>query len=140
MVDHDVLIEKVNQIQACLARIHSKVNDDVSRLDDLDIQDIVVLNLQRAIQVAIDIAFHILSTEKLGLPQNTKDAFLILKNEKVINSELADKMARMTGFRNVVVHEYQKVSLEILKNIIQHRLPDIEEFYSVVLQHYKVAS
>ena len=138
MADHDVLLEKINQVQDCLSRIHSKVDDDINRLEDIDIREIVVFNLQRAIQHTIDLAFHIISTEKLGLAQNLKDSFIILQNNKIISREIAEKLIKMVGFRNIVVHEYENINLEILQNIVKYRLKDLEDFYSIILQRYEM--
>lgn len=43
----------------------------------------------------------------------------------------------MVGFRNIVVHEYESVNLDVLKNIVQYHLVDIETFYTTILTHYK---
>ncbi len=80
MVDLDVLIEKVNRIQNCLKRIHDTVKGDLNSLNDLDVQDIVVLNLQRVIQLNIDISLHVVATEQLGIPQTLREAFHILQS------------------------------------------------------------
>ncbi len=53
MTNRDVLIEKTNSIQNCLKRIHDTVQDNLDHLEHLDAQDIVVLNLQRAVQLVI---------------------------------------------------------------------------------------
>jgi hypothetical protein len=63
MTNRDVLIEKVNSIQNCLKRIHDTVQGNLDRLDLLDVQDIVVLNLQRAVQLVIDMASYVVSSE-----------------------------------------------------------------------------
>lgn len=136
MTDYEVLIEKVNSIQNCLKRIHSTIGKELYALDDLNVQDIVVLNLQRAIQLTIDMAFHIISEEKLGIPENLKDSFRILKDNKIIQPELATKMEKMVGFRNIAVHDYQAINPIILQKITQHHLGDIENFYSEILIHF----
>jgi uncharacterized protein YutE (UPF0331/DUF86 family) len=137
MVDYDVLIEKVNSIQNCLKRIHDTAGNHPHSLDDLNVQDIVVLNLQIAVQHSIDIAMHIASEEKLGIPQYLKDVFRILKENKYLKPELALKMEKMVGFRNIAVHDYQAINHNILKNIVEHHLTDIEDFYTQILLRYK---
>ncbi len=137
MVDYEVLIEKVNGIQNCLKRIHNTAGKDPFFLDDLNVQDVVVLNLQRAVQLAIDMAFHIVAEEKLGIPANLKDVFRILKDNKIILPDSASKMEKMVGFRNIAVHDYQAIDHKILQKIIQFHLGDIEDFYTSILSHFK---
>lgn len=97
-----------------------------------------MLNLQRAIQLTIDIAFHLVASEKLGLPQNLKGAFSLLSAHKIIDSSLANKMEHMVGFRNIAVHDYQAIQSEILHKIIKHHLKDIEDFYTQVVNHFRI--
>lgn len=134
MTDIDVLIEKINNIQNCLARIHDTIKGDVNRLENLDAQDIVTLNLQRAVQLVVDIATHIVSTENLGVPQSLKDVFVILEKNKILDSNLSLKMQKMVGFRNIAVHDYQAINPAVIKSILTSHLNDFEDFYTAVLQ------
>ncbi len=136
MTNRDVLIEKVNSIQNCLKRIHDTVQGNLDRLDLLDVQDIVVLNLQRAVQLVIDMASYVVSAEKMGLIQTLKDLFQILEKNQIITKGISLKMQKMVGFRNIAVHDYQAIDPKILKSIISHHLGDIEEFYEMVLRKF----
>lgn len=136
MIDQDVLIEKINLIQDCLARIHTKTASDIESLNDIDIREIVVFNLQRAIQLTIDLAFHIVTAEKFGIPKNLKDGFQLLSQHKIIDRDIADRLSKMVGFRNIVVHEYEDINLDIVKSIVKNNLSDIEVFYSIVIKRY----
>lgn len=136
MIDRDVLIEKTNSIQNCMQRIHDTVKGDVTRLSDLDIQDIVVLNLQRAVQLIIDMASYIVSMKQLGLPQSLKELFQLLEKNQCIRPELSAKMQKMVGFRNIAVHDYQAIDLNILKSIVSLHLKDLEEFYTAILNKF----
>jgi len=98
-----------------------------------------VFNLQRAIQACIDLAAHAVASEHLGLPESVRDNFVILKEKGVIGAELASRMLKMTGFRNIAVHNYQALDLNILKSILVNNLKDIEDFYSALLWHWGFA-
>lgn len=102
-------------------------------------RDIVVFNLQRAIQCAIDIAFHIVSSEKLGLAANLKESFLMLNKNHIIDHDICKKLCNMVGFRNIVVHEYEEINYEILEAIVRDHLQDIEEFYTAIVHYYDIA-
>ena len=136
MIDRDVLIEKINSIQNCLKRIHDTVKKDVGRVIDLDVQDIIVLNLQRAVQLTIDIASYIVSLEHLGTPKSLKDLFAILEQNKHIDHATSGKMQKMVGFRNIAVHDYQAIDPDILKSILTSHLKDFEQFYEKILKKY----
>lgn len=138
MIDKDVVIEKVNRIQNCLQRIYKTVSDDINRLDSYDTQDIVTLNLQRAVQLVIDLAAHVVRSESLGMPQTLKENFQLLSQNKIIDSSLKQKMECMVGFRNIAVHDYESINPEILKSIVKNHLSDIEEFYTVLIKHFEI--
>ena len=133
MPDKDVVLAKVATIQKCLARINETTALDPASIDDINSQDIFVLNLQRAIQAAIDMASHVVASEKLGLPETIKRNFALLRDGGIISQPVARKMEKMTGFRNIAVHDYKALDPEILKSILTNNLADLEEFYSAIL-------
>jgi len=136
MVDRDIIIEKAGIIQRCLKRIAETTGMESDRLDDIDVQDITVLNLQRAIQAAIDLAAHIIADEGYGLPESLRDHFVLLVSNKVIPNNLGEKLQAMVGFRNIAVHEYRSIDTDILKGIVNERLVDLESFYKTVLKKW----
>ncbi len=139
MPDRDVVLAKVATIQKCLERIQEVTSLDPASLDDINRQDIFVLNLQRAIQASIDLASHIVASEGLGLPETVRDNFALLRDKKVIDPETASKMEKMTGFRNIAIHDYQALNLDILKSILTGNLKDLEDFYAAVLTRFRYA-
>ena len=135
---NDVIINKITKIESCLKRIGDTYTGKLIDLENFDIQDIVTVNLWRACQAAIDLAMHICMAEKLGAPQTSADAFEFLYNEEIITKEVADKMKKMVGFRNIAAHDYQSLNLNILKNILDHHLTDFTDFTSFVLKTVKI--
>ncbi len=136
MPDRDVVLAKVATIRKCLDRIRDVTDLDPGKLEDIDRQDIFVLNLQRAVQACIDLASHAVAAEALGLPEKVRDNFSILKEKGVVDPELASKMEKMTGFRNIAVHNYQALDLDILKSILSNNLKDLEDFSSALLHYW----
>jgi len=136
MVDRDILLAKIASIRKCLERIRKVTGATSESLEDPDIQDIFVLNLQRAVQATIDLAAHLVADEKIGLPANLKENFTLLESRKIIDSPLSKRLQAMVGFRNIAVHDYQQLDLIILKSIFEHRLGDLEEFIQVVSNRY----
>ncbi len=138
MVDKDIVLEKVKQIQQCLKRIHEKTTDDPTTLDSFETQDIFVLNLQRAVQSCLDLATHIVADEALGTPSELKENFILLEKEKILTHDLSVKLQKMVGFRNIAVHDYSALDVEILKSILQNNLKDFEEFYTAILKRFSI--
>ncbi|MCL4537567.1 MAG: DUF86 domain-containing protein, partial [Nitrospirae bacterium] len=95
MPDRDIVLAKVAAIQRCLKRIKDVTGLKPDTLDELNVQDIFVLNLQRAVQATIDLATHIIASEGLGIPDTIKGNFVLLDDAGIINKRLSKKMQAM---------------------------------------------
>lgn len=76
---------------------------------------------------------HLIRSERLGAPQSARDVFDLLSKAGIIQTELADALKRMVGFRNIAVHDYQILQLPIVVSIIEKHLEDFLRFSRVVL-------
>ena len=115
MVDHDILLAKTAAIRKHVGRIRTTTRNGPESLENLDVQDIFVLNLQRAVQASIDLAAHLVADEKLGLPNSLKENFLLLETAGIIEPPLSRSLQAMVGFRNIAVHDYEQLDLGVLK-------------------------
>lgn len=131
----DVLLNKVATVERCLARIEEEYRGREQELEtNLTRQEAIILNLQRACEASIDLAMHLVRARQLGLPQESRDAFQMLHDADVLDTELTRHMKAMVGFRNVAVHNYQRLSLEIVRSILDNRLDDFRAFTKAVLK------
>jgi uncharacterized protein YutE (UPF0331/DUF86 family) len=121
LVDHDLIVAKVGIIKKNLRRIaeKSKVNFDTF-IKDIDRQEIVSFNLQLAIENCTDLAAHIISAEGLGVPGSASEMFYLLEENGFLSQELTEKMIKAIGLRNLIVHEYTKIDLNRLFNVVQN--------------------
>lgn len=131
----DVVINKVMIIKRCMDRVNEVYAGDAGNLQDFTKQDSIVLNIQRSCEAAIDLAMHVVSEKKLGLPQSSREAFKLLNQNGIIDDSLALRLEAMVGFRNIAVHDYQSINLAIVKKIIEEHLKDFESFAEKVLAY-----
>ncbi|WP_394235898.1 DUF86 domain-containing protein [Niallia oryzisoli] len=132
---NDVILNKVNIIERCIKRINEEYDNNPKNLENYTKQDSIILNIQRACEASIDLAMHIVAERKLGLPQNSRDAFTLLEAEGIIPSSLSGKMQAMVGFRNIAVHDYQEINLVILEKILDEHLVDYYQFTKTILSY-----
>jgi uncharacterized protein YutE (UPF0331/DUF86 family) len=135
-IRHDAILGKISNIQNCLKSIEKITKLDAHALNDQFKQDVFVLNLERATQACIDLANLVIADRAWELPRSYHHSFEILSREEFLSPELAKKMVAMAGFRNIAVHDYTKINVEILKSILTKNLKDIEDFYSLVYRSY----
>ncbi len=133
----NTLWAKISALEFHLERIKEKRNVRVDTfLKDLDRQESVLFNLQMAIQNCIDMAAHIVSEKGMGLAGSTNELFYLLEDRRIIESELTEKMVRAVGFRNLVVHEYGKIDLEIVFRAAHENINDLMAFSEVVTERF----
>ena len=130
----NVILNKSAIIERCIQRIHEVHQGNRANLDDLTKQDSIILNIQRACEAAIDIAMHLVSVKRLGLPQSSREAFELLEQQGLISETLLSRLKGMVGFRNIAVHNYQVLKLDIIEMIIEHRLKELITFKKIVLK------
>ncbi len=132
----DVILNKVASIERCMQRIAEEYKGHESDLKtNFTRQDAIVLNVLRACESAIDLAMHIVRKEKLGVPQSSRDSFGLLATNSWISKSLAENLMNMVGFRNIAVHNYRELNIEILKSILEQRLSDFTDFTKAVIKH-----
>lgn len=127
MVDADLLLKKAAFIRSCLRELR-EMGQLAQIRSDLREERFVVHTLQLACQAALDLASHVVSDQALGEPQTNRELFALLQQAGLIDADLAASMARLAGFRNVIVHGYERVSLDVVEDVVRHRLGDLETF------------
>ncbi|MGH8727343.1 MAG: type VII toxin-antitoxin system HepT family RNase toxin [Burkholderiales bacterium] len=131
MTDSELIAKKLAEIETYVRELRTIVNpDDV--LTDVKEERFAAHTLQLAIQSALDVASHIVSDERLGEPRTNRELFTLLEQHGWIESPLAQRLQNMVGFRNILVHGYQKLDLSILVDVLRNRLPDLVSFVEAI--------
>lgn len=128
MEENNVLLNKIETIERCINRINTVYDNNPENLKDYTKQDSIMLNIQRACEASIDLAMHIISKKRFGIPQNSRDAFDVLNQKNIINDKLTKNLKAMVGFRNIVVHDYQSINIKVVESIISHNLNDFYDY------------
>jgi uncharacterized protein YutE (UPF0331/DUF86 family) len=131
---NDVILNKVTTIERCVKRIHEVYEGNPENLQDFTKQDSIILNIQRACEASIDIAMHLVSEKKLGVPKASREAFKLLQEAGLIDEGLAKTLMNMVGFRNIAVHDYQTLELDILVAILDKHIDDFKQFTKIILE------
>ena len=127
MEQDDVLYNKAAIIERCLRRMLEEYSY-CPALDNYTHLDALLLNIERACQAAIDMAMHIVARQHLGMPQNVAQAFDMLVDAGIVSKAPGQSLKGMVGFRNIAVHDYQKLDQEILLFVVNKGYLDLIEF------------
>jgi len=139
LVDKTLIRKKLERIQIYLQQVRQKKDPGIaSFIKDNDLQSIVLFNLIQAIQACIDMSAHIISDSEWETPSTQAEIFHILASKGVITKVLANKMIRMVGFRNRIVHEYEKTDMKIVHSVWKKHIADIESFCRAIVIKFKL--
>ena len=134
-MDWQVINQKLESLRRCLVRIQEKFPAHADELQtNLDLQDIIALNLSRAVQLSVDIGSHIISTMNMPAPETMGQTFEILAQQNVLPAQVADQLKKSVGFRNIAVHNYEAINWQIVHSIVSEHLQDFSEFAKAVAQ------
>lgn len=132
-MDRLLIGQKLETLCHCLTRVADKCPPDAATLaEDIDLQDILVLNLTRSVQLCVDIASHIIAASSEAAPTSMGEAFSTLARMGVIDDTTATNLRRAVGFRNIAVHNYDKVDWDIVHAICRSKLADFRAFASKI--------
>ncbi|MBN1147254.1 MAG: DUF86 domain-containing protein [Anaerolineales bacterium] len=138
---NDIVIHKIQSIQRCIERARQEYESDPAGFaENYTAQDAAVLNILRACEQAIDLANHVLQTHKMGIPASSAESFELLQRKLVIDQALAQKLKQMVHFRNIVIHQYQRMDIAVVESVIVSGLDDLVRFGDCVLEFVRRTS
>ena len=134
-MDWPLIEQKLESLRRSLRRVKEKCPQDADTLEkDYDAQDILSLNLTRAVQLCVDIGAHIIASTDFPAPDTMGQTFDVLNEIGIISAELAGRMKKTVGFRNLAVHNYAAINWAIVHNIAHSHLTDFEDFAKAVVK------
>lgn len=138
MVDRTLVLRKLAVIEEYMDQLEEYRTTTIERYaHDWKTQRIVERTLQMMVEICIDISGHIIADRRYRVPTGYADSFSVLVENAVINEGLAKSLAKMAKFRNVVVHDYDRVDAEIVIGILRKNLDDFIKFKQAVIEFLK---
>lgn len=134
MVDKLLVLRKFAEMEGYLDQLREFSNiTQKEYAGDWKVQRIVERTFQITIEVCVDIANHIIADRRYRVPLSYADTFKVLHEEGVLDLELSTAIERMSKFRNILVHHYDKVDESIVVDILHSHLDDFLRYRDAVL-------
>ena len=89
---------------------------------------------QLAIESILDVGKLVILDRQLPRPEDNQDIFVVLHDAGFLGDELADRLSGIANFRNILVHEYEKIDRKIVYSKLQKNLDDFFDFRKSVLR------
>ncbi len=133
-MDKQTILSKIVSLKRCIDRIEDKIPATSKKLQsDLDLQDIVSLNLQKAVQVCVDIAAFLNADLSARAPESMVECFENLNRLEIISDATCRRMKKSVGFRNIAVHEYSTINWDIVFSVATTNLDDFRQFSKEII-------
>ncbi len=137
---NDVVINKIQSIQRCVRRAREEFQSNSEGFStDYTRQDAAMLNVLRACETTIDLANHVIRANRLGIPNSSADSFKLLNAEGIIDAGSTERLKKMVGFRNIVVHQYGEIDMRIVESVILSELDELIAFSERIREHVRDA-
>jgi len=132
MVKREVVILRLEKLKEYMKFLNSIKNIEKEKyLSDPMIYGSSERFLHLTIECVLDIANHLISDLNFRKPENNRDLFEILYENKILKMELKESLCNMASFGNILVHDYLKLDRGIVYEIIINNLNDIEIFVDI---------
>ncbi|MCJ7579307.1 MAG: DUF86 domain-containing protein [Candidatus Aminicenantes bacterium] len=138
MVKPEVIENRIKKLQTYLEKLVELKNINKNEfISDFRNSSSAKYLLQVSIECCLDIANHIIASEKYRSPDDYADSFRILNEQKIVPDSFIDRLIEMAKFRNRIVHIYWEIDEDLVYDIIQNYLSDFELFIQSILKVLK---
>jgi uncharacterized protein YutE (UPF0331/DUF86 family) len=138
MIDSTVINSRIGKLREYL-----KILKEISQEDEIEftqnykIYGLAERYLQLAIECVLDVGNHLISRLEFKKPETYQDIFIILGKNSIIPEEFSEKIAKMAGFRNILVHGYLDLDESMVYNHLKEDLKDFEDYIKYIIQYLK---
>ena len=129
MTDKKLVMRKLSELEECVGALEKMRKYDIAAIkSDKEKEWAVEHGLQISIQIVVDIGAHILASVGEGDVEDYAEIIERLGKRGIIPEDFAGRIKGMTGFRNILVHEYAKIDIGVVCDMLKNRLEDFREF------------
>ena len=129
MVEPDVIARRLLSLNEALRELGREGAGDARSLAaDAVLRAAVERWLQVAVEACMDVAYHVVASEGWTPPESGRAAFASLAAHGLLPLDLAPRLGGAAALRNVLVHDYVSVDLELLARVVREDLGDLRAF------------
>lgn len=133
-MQNDIIRNKLSKIEEYITRLEEiRPSSFEAFKRDWKVQMIAERGLQILVEILIDASNRMIAVKKWGPTSSSSESIRLLALKKVISTEAP--YLKMVKFRNFIVHDYDRVNLEIVYGILTRNLDDIRRFRDEILEY-----
>lgn len=122
------IMKKLDEIQRYREELEGILPSEEEYNANLTTRRACEKTMELMIECVLDVISMIISSEKLGLPEDEDNLIELLVRKKFISQKLAIIVKGMKGFQNILVHKYGEVKNEVAYEYMSSQLKDFDAF------------
>lgn len=139
MVDRDRVLAKLDELDGYLRELRSIAPQSFTEYQQIEKKRACERLLQVAVEALIDVCGLLVTGLRLGLPGETDDLLEKLARQGALSAETVRTLKRMRGMRNLLVHEYGRISDQLVFETLRDRLADFDACKRAILEFLRRA-
>lgn len=133
-VDIQLIHRKIKLIEADLSFLTKYKNISLEKyLKSRESQLVIERLLEKITGRLIDLNYHLLKEKYEIMPEDYYDSFIEIGKRKIITAEFAEEIAKSSGLRNALAHEYDKIDEKMVHKAIGTSLTQIPKYLKIIL-------
>ena len=139
-VTEDKIISKFQRLDeylANLAQLRKEIKSEKNFLEDFHLYGLTERYLQLSCQIVLDVVDLLVIGEGFKKPADRSELISLLFNRNIISEKTASKLQGISGFRNILVHEYGEIDRKKVYEVLQSQTKDLKEFKKEILKLIK---
>jgi uncharacterized protein YutE (UPF0331/DUF86 family) len=138
--NYQKIIKKLDSIRKnskYLKQLRAKVKNFDEYSSDFEIIGSTERYLQLCAQSIISIIHLMIIDLDMNKPEDNYEAISIIFNSKIVSDEMANKLGKIIGLRNALVHEYEEIDNKKIYDVLVNHIEDIDEFENNIRKYIK---
>ncbi|MSP11324.1 MAG: DUF86 domain-containing protein [Chloroflexi bacterium] len=136
VVNHEKILEQLHRLDLDLHKLESKMQlTETAYLADSDSQDIVECRLQTACEACLNIGHHLIAALGLQPAEEYATIFQSLTAGSILSPAVAESMADMARFRNLLVHLYWRIDARQVYQSLPQRVAILRAFTEEIITY-----
>lgn len=126
--------QKLDEYLANLAQLKKEIKSEKNFIEDFHLYGLAERYLQLSCQIVLDIVDLLVIGEGCKKPNDRSESISLLFNHDIISEKTASKIQGISGFRNILVHEYGEIDRKKVYEVLQIQTKDLKEFKKEILR------
>ncbi|AGL02155.1 type VII toxin-antitoxin system HepT family RNase toxin [Desulfoscipio gibsoniae] len=136
MFNQQLITERLELIRSSVLRLKALTGMSLEDFQgNEDAQDIAENRLRKALEALFDLGRHIAVKSGAGIPHDYRSVIAMLSEKDILPADFCHEITGMAGYRNRLMHEYNKVTVPELYDILQTKLSDFELFCQYITKY-----